>query len=64
MEIDNDTLRAFKEAYFADFGQEISDDEGQEMASRVLELYSLLARPLPGEKEGRIGIAEELEISE
>ena len=47
---DCEKLRA---AYKKDSGEDITIEEAREMGSRLLELYRLLARPLPSEIEAR-----------
>ena len=47
MQITNDRLRDFQEAYAADFGDQISIEEAREMLNRLVGLYELLLRPLP-----------------
>lgn len=47
MEITNERLREFQEAYKQDFGEDISPEEAREMLSRLATFYELLLRPLP-----------------
>lgn len=54
MEISNERIKEFQEAYRIDFGEAISAAEAREMLTRVVNAYCLLLRPLPGEEsEGR-----------
>ena len=39
-------MEEFKEIYKAEFGDEISDDEAQEMGIRLLRLLDLVRQPL------------------
>lgn len=51
MNITEERLREFQEAYKTDFGEEISQEEAREMLSRVVTLYELLMRPLPDDSK-------------
>ncbi len=51
MQINNEDLEEFKRIYAAEFGEELSQTEASEMASRFADLYMLLAKPLPSELE-------------
>jgi hypothetical protein len=42
-------LHEFMRLYEEEFGEPIKEDEAREIALRLLELYQLLARPLPSE---------------
>lgn len=49
MRLNDDDLREFKAIWKDEFGEEITDDVAREAASRLLELYRVLARaPRPG----------------
>ena len=50
MQISDERLKEFQEAYKKDFGEDISIEEAREIASRLIDLYQLLAQPLPNEK--------------
>ena len=39
----------FKVIYTEEFGRELSDDEVQEMALRLLRFFGILSQPLPDE---------------
>jgi hypothetical protein len=47
MKLTPDDIAEFKVIYLQEFGEELSDAEANEMASRVMRLYELLARPIP-----------------
>lgn len=51
MQITDERIKAFREAYKKAYCEEITTAEAREMASRLLALYQLLARPLPGANE-------------
>lgn len=44
MQLNDDDLREFKAIWEDEFGEEITDDVAREAASRLLELYRVLAR--------------------
>lgn len=44
MQLNDDDIREFKAIWKDEFGEEITDDVAREAASRVLELYRVLAR--------------------
>jgi hypothetical protein len=46
-------VEEFRAVYKEDTGEDLTLDEAREIASRMLELYKLLARPLPSEIEER-----------
>lgn len=43
-------IEEFKDAYEEAYGERLSSVEARDMATRVMELYKLLARLLPDEK--------------
>ncbi len=53
MLLNDQTCEEFREVYKKDTGEDITIEEAREIASRLLELYRLLARPLPSEIEAR-----------
>ncbi len=48
MRISDEALDQFIEIYKEEFGEEMARAEAAEMATRLVALYKLLARPLPG----------------
>jgi len=50
MPITPERLREFRFRYEEEFGEPISEDEAREIASRLVELYMMLAEPLPSER--------------
>ncbi|OGZ11080.1 MAG: hypothetical protein A2942_02485 [Candidatus Lloydbacteria bacterium RIFCSPLOWO2_01_FULL_50_20] len=52
MNISDDRLREFQDAYKEDFGDNISPAEAREMLSRLTTLYESLLRPLPDRPQG------------
>lgn len=48
MEISNERLQEFCDAYKIDFGEDISLEDAREILSRLMTLYELLRLPLPG----------------
>ena len=51
MKIDDEDLEEFKRIYAAEFGEELSQAEASEVASRFVDLYVFLSLPLPSELE-------------
>lgn len=51
MKINGQDLEEFKRIYAAEFGEELSQTEASEVASRFADLYMLLSEPLPSELE-------------
>ena len=47
METTREDIRAFQEAYEADFGETITDEEARELLTRLVVFYERLAEPLP-----------------
>ncbi len=50
MQISEEALNDFIAIYKEEFGEDIDRKEATEMAHRLLSLYDLLARKLPGEQ--------------
>jgi len=51
MKIPPDRIEEFRRLYKVAYGEDISVEEASEMSGRLLELYRLLTRPLPGGNE-------------
>ena len=49
MNISDERVRNFIRVYREEFGDELSVDQGREMLARLVVLYQLLSRSLPGE---------------
>ena len=43
-------LEEFRRLYKEALGEEVSEDEAREITSRLVELYMMLAEPLPSER--------------
>ncbi len=52
MQISDEDLEEFTRLYAAEFGEKLSKAEASEIAGRFVDLYTLLAEPLPSEQEG------------
>lgn len=50
MPLSDEALEEFTQIYREEFGETLTRGEASELASRVLTLYKLLARPLPSER--------------
>jgi len=49
MEITKESLTEFKKIYEEEFQETVTDAEALEMARRILDFFSIVARPLPKE---------------
>lgn len=49
MKINNEDLEEFIRLYNEAFAEYISEEEAQQVASRLVDLYTLLTEPLPSE---------------
>ena len=49
MAITKERLQEFMRVYEEEFNEPISEDEARDMTHRLLELYQILAAPLPSE---------------
>ncbi len=50
MDVTDEEIREYKALHEKVFDEVISEDEAREIAGRVLTLYDLLARTLPGQR--------------
>jgi len=50
MQVDDQDIREFAGIWKLEFNEDLSDDEARHHASQLLELFWLLARPLPSEE--------------
>lgn len=50
MQISDEDMEEFKQRYAAAFGEQLAPAEASEMATRLINLYLLLAEPLPSER--------------
>lgn len=51
-QLSREAIAEFKEIYKDEFGVELTDDEVQEIATRLLRFFGILHKPLPGEDAG------------
>ena len=51
MRLSKEALEEFKQIYKEEFGEDLTDAEAEEMATRVMRLYELLSRPLSSERK-------------
>lgn len=47
MRLNKEAIEEFKEIYYCEFGQRISDEQAQEMGTNLLLLFKIIYRPLP-----------------
>jgi hypothetical protein len=50
-QLSRQAIDEFKAIYLDEFGQELSDEEVQEIALRLLRFFGILVKPTPGETE-------------
>jgi hypothetical protein len=55
MPISPERIQEFMRLYKEVYKEEITEDIAREMASRLVELYVMLAQPLPGDDLGNSG---------
>jgi hypothetical protein len=56
MKLRPETLQKFMDLYEEEYGEKLSPAEAEEMASSLIHLYLVLARPLPSELAARNAI--------
>ena len=49
MRLSKVAIEEFKEIYFKEFGEEITDEEAREMGENLVSLFEIICRPLPDE---------------
>jgi hypothetical protein len=49
MALSKEAIKEFKEIYFKEFGEEISDQEAREEAESLISLFKIIYRPIPEE---------------
>lgn len=54
MQNSDDALNEFMALYQSEFGKEISRQDAIEMTTRLIGLYQIIYRPLPGERNDGI----------
>jgi len=47
MRLSGKAIKEFKEIYYQEFGQKISDEQAQEMGANLFSLFKIIYRPLP-----------------
>jgi hypothetical protein len=48
MSLSEKDIKELKEIYYREFGKPISDEEAQEMGQRLISLFKIIYRPIPG----------------
>jgi hypothetical protein len=48
MNLPQDAIKEFKDIYYQEFGQTITDDEAHELGERLICLMEIVYRPIPG----------------
>jgi hypothetical protein len=47
MKLSKKAIEEFKEIYLRQFGQEITNEEAQELGSNLIALFKIICRPIP-----------------
>ncbi len=48
MSLSEKAIRDFREIYYKQYGKLISDEEAQEIGQRLISLFRIIYRPIPG----------------
>jgi hypothetical protein len=48
MRLSEKAIKELKEIYYRQYGKPISDEEAQEMGQRLISLFKVIYRPIPG----------------
>lgn len=48
MKLSETAIKEFKEIYYREYGKSISDEEAQEIGQRLIRLFRIIYRPIPG----------------
>ena len=48
MSLSAKAIKEFKEIYFREYGESISDKDAQEIGQRLISLFRIIYRPIPG----------------
>jgi hypothetical protein len=48
MRLSEKAIKELKEIYQAEYGKDISDEEAQEIGQRLISLFRIICRPIPG----------------
>jgi len=48
MKLSQEAIKEFKKIYYREYGKSISDEEAQEMGQRLISLFKIIYRPIPG----------------
>lgn len=48
MSLSDKAIKEFKEIYYKEYGKDISDEEAQEIGQRLISLFKIIYRPIPG----------------
>lgn len=60
MRLSKEAIKEFKEIYYEEFGERVSDEEAQEMGGNLISLFKIIYRPIleageqnPGNKNNK-----------
>ncbi|MDD8019897.1 MAG: hypothetical protein PHU81_01745 [Acidobacteriota bacterium] len=48
MRLSEKAIKDLKEIYFKEYGKTISDEEAQDLGERLISLFKIIYRPIPG----------------
>jgi len=51
MGLSKEATKEFKDIYYQEFGEKISDQQAQEMGANLISLFEIIYRPVPEAKE-------------
>ena len=57
MDISKEAIEEFKEIYYREFKERISDEEAREMGENLITLFKVICRPIP--EDAKIKCAEQ-----
>lgn len=49
MRLSKEAIKEFKDIYYDEFGERISDEDAQEMGESLLSLFKVIYRPIPND---------------
>ena len=55
MRLSKEAVKGFKDIYYQEFGEKISDQQAQEMGANLLSLFTIIHRPIAEAGEGNPG---------
>ena len=53
MRLSKEAIKEFKEIYYKEVGESISDEEAQEMGQSLISLFKIIYRPIPTDEDNK-----------